>query len=282
MSIPIKKAYADTPLGQIHYRTALHPSPTKNPLILLHKSASSSACYDLLISHYSSLGHPCYAPDMPGFGNSFDPSDSDVADIHKRGTGWYVSLFMTVFQSLGLCEPGKKVHLIGHHSGAALATELAAEYPEWVSSVLLVGASVMDEAERAEMRKTYFDPFNTPVADGSHLLKTWTYLEKMGVGGDLALQQREFLDHARAWRGRMLIYGSVWDQDAVGLYMRIQAPMVVMCARDDVLWKFFGNVKALRGDVEAVECGGANFTVDRDVEGVVRTWDMLMAKGEHV
>jgi pimeloyl-ACP methyl ester carboxylesterase len=276
MAGPIKKAYADTPIGQIHYRSAIPTSSTKTPLLLLHKSASSSASYHLLMNHYSSRGHPCYAPDMPGFGSSFDPSEADVADIHKLGTGWYVSLFMSVFRSLGLCTPGSKVHIIGHHSGAALATEIAAENPNWVASVLLVGASVMDEEERADMRKTFFDPFNQPVADGSHLMKTWSYLSKMGVGDDLVLQQREFLDHARAWRGRMLIYGSVWDQDAVGLYMKIKAPMAVMCARDDVLWRFFGNVKALREDVEAVECGGANFTIDRDVETVVRTWDKLM------
>ncbi|KAM0816011.1 hypothetical protein AB5N19_01812 [Seiridium cardinale] len=207
----MKKAYADSLHGQIHYRYAIPDRKTGDTLIFLHKSASSSLSYTKIIEHYSSLGHPCYAPDMPGFGASFDPSPTAIDEIAVNGTRWYVNLFMEVFRSLGLVENG--FHIIGHHSGASLATEMAALHPQHVKSICLVGASIMSAEERARMKEKYFAPFNKPVPDGSHLQKTWDYLRGMGVGDDLELFQREAIDHIRAWKGRNQIYGAIWDQD---------------------------------------------------------------------
>jgi pimeloyl-ACP methyl ester carboxylesterase len=269
----IKKAYIDTTKGQIHYRYAL-PSqdvlkrPT--PLLFLHKSASSSASYISLMSIYSSRGYACFAPDMPGFGNSFDPSPSDITEISTQGTEWFVEVFMQVFHSLDLFKP--KVHIIGHHSGAVLVTEIAATYPDLVASICLVGPAVMTATERVAMKEKYFAPFNEPVKDGSHLLKTWEYLGNMGVGSELELWQREVLDHIRAWRGRNLIYGAVWEQDAERVYAGVKCPVMLMCARNDVLWAYFDYVKGLRSDVKTAEIGGANFGLDRDVEGIERNW----------
>jgi hypothetical protein len=44
--------------------------------------------------------------------------------------------------------------------------------------------------------------------------------------------------------------------------------IMLMCARDDVLWSYFDYVKRLRSGVKAVEIGGANFGLDRDVERI--------------
>ncbi|KAK3068094.1 hypothetical protein LTS18_000818, partial [Coniosporium uncinatum] len=71
----LKKAYVDTTHGQIHYRYILPPAQHLakiHPILFLHKSASSSASYESLMEHYASQGYACYAPDMPGFGGSFD------------------------------------------------------------------------------------------------------------------------------------------------------------------------------------------------------------------
>lgn len=152
---------------------------------------------------------------MPGFGSSFDPSPEDMVNIQKEGTKWYCEVFMQAFRSISLfAREGEKVHIIGHHSGACLALELAVLYSELVASICLVGPAVMSAEERAAMKEIYFKPFNEPVEDGSHLTKTWNYLKGMGVGEDLGLWQREVIDHVRAWKGRNLIYGAVWEQDA--------------------------------------------------------------------
>jgi pimeloyl-ACP methyl ester carboxylesterase len=278
--ITIKKAYADTPHGQVHYRYVSPANPTKDTLIFLHKSASSSVSYTNLITHYASLGHPCYAPDMPGFGGSFDPSESTIAVILEQNTKFYVELFWGVFTSLGLVAKG--FHVMGHHSGASLAAEMGATYPETVKSICLVGAAVMPAEDRAAMKEKYFATFNKPVADGSHLLKTWDYLRMMGVNSpdkeDLDLFQREAVDHIRAWKGRNQIYGAVWAQDKAAYLKAAKCPLMAMCARDDVLWGYFENVRKARPDANMVEVKGANFTLDRDVEGIVEHWTPFIAK----
>jgi pimeloyl-ACP methyl ester carboxylesterase len=282
MSSPtIKKAYIDTASGQIHYRFALPSQDVlkkSTPLLFLHKSASSSASYTFLMTIYSSRGYACFAPDMPGFGNSFDPSPSDITEISTQGTKWFVEIFMQAFHSLNLFAP--KVHIIGHHSGAVLATEIAATYPDLVSSICLVGPAVMTATERAVMKGKYFSPFNEPVKDGSHLLKTWEYLGNMGVGDELGLWQREVLDHVRAWKGRNLIYGAVWELDAERVYAGVRCPVMLMCARDDVLWTYFQYVKGLKSGVKAVEIGGANFGLDRDVQGIEKSWTEFLEETE--
>lgn len=122
------------------------------------------------------------------------------------------------------------------------------------------------------MKKHYYAPFNKPVADGSHLQKTWDYLGHMGVGDDLELYQREAVDHIRAWQGRVLIYGSVWGQDMQGLIHSVKCPILLVCARDDVLWEHYQNARRARPDAATLECSGANFSPDRDAETIGTSW----------
>jgi pimeloyl-ACP methyl ester carboxylesterase len=283
--IIISKAYADTAYGQIHYRFVLPPQNVQRnatSLLFLHKSASSSVSYESLMLLYAAKGYSCYAPDMPGFGGSFDPTDDAIREIQSKGTVWYAELFMQVFSQIGLFDADKKTrcHLIGHHSGAVLAVELATMHPDFVASICLVGPTVMTTEERAAMKEIYFKTFNEPVRDGSHLLKTWDYLGNMGIGEDLVLWQREAVDHIRAWKGRNLIYGAVWAQESEALYMSVGCPILLMCAKDDVLWKYFSSVKALRPEVEAVEIAGGNFEPDRDVSGIAAAWTAFLDKVE--
>jgi pimeloyl-ACP methyl ester carboxylesterase len=285
----LKKAYADLPIGQqIHYRYALPTTPSdKPPIVYLHKSASSSASFEKLLLHYAEQGHAGYAPDMPGFGQSFDPTEDDVERIHEQGTAWFTGIFMTVFEQLGLCNRssnqragnGGKFHIIGHHSGASLANQLAATYPNIVESNCLVGATVIGYEERQKMKELFLKPFNQPVEDGSHLMKTWDYLGHMGLpeGCDIDLKQREVIDHIRAWRGRNLIYGAVWEQDSEGLFRQVQCPVLVLCARDDVLWHHVNNVQKVKPEASVAEVKGANFSLDLDVKGIVREWDLFRA-----
>jgi pimeloyl-ACP methyl ester carboxylesterase len=131
---------------------------------------------------------------QPSFGNSYDP----VTD--PPNTKYYVDIFMLLFKSLAL----PKYHLFGHHSGASLAIEIASLYPSTILSLALCGPAIMTVYEQKELAARVMVPFNTPVAHGSHLLKTWEYLK--GTGDDLVYKQQEVLDHVRAWKGRMQIY----------------------------------------------------------------------------
>lgn len=64
-----RRAFYDTPEGQIHYRYLQAPikDVSKSPILLLHMSATSSAYYEEMIIRLTTAGYDCYAPDMPGF-----------------------------------------------------------------------------------------------------------------------------------------------------------------------------------------------------------------------
>lgn len=241
-----------------------------------------------LMSHFASLGYPCYAPDMPGFGGSFDPSPTDISQISLFGLKWYCDLYVQVLRDIGVWT-GKGVHLLGHHSGAALAPLIAVTAPEIVKSVCLVGAPLCNAERRLSMGKKFMVPFNTPVPDGSHLSKTWDYLGRMGVTSagagsdslrkcsedDLNRWQEEFIDHVRAWAGRMQIYGAVWSCDTEKIFREMRCKVMALCAKDDVLFEFLGNATTLRPDDESLvvaEVSGANFETLRDAEGIAKFW----------
>lgn len=62
----VKKAYYDSPNGQVHYRYCEAIGSKKLPVLLLHMSAASSLYYEPLMKDLATCGHDCYAPDMPG------------------------------------------------------------------------------------------------------------------------------------------------------------------------------------------------------------------------
>jgi hypothetical protein len=80
--------------------------------------------------------------------------------------------------------------------------------------------------------------FNKLVQDGSHLIKTWDYLGKSSLGGDLAYKQLELIDHIRAWHVKAQIYTCSFKQGMWGLFEKVKCPILVLCARDDVLWPY--------------------------------------------
>jgi pimeloyl-ACP methyl ester carboxylesterase len=148
---------------------------------------------------------------------------------------------MLLFNSLGL----SKFHLLGHHSGAGLATEIAALYPSNVLTLCLVGAAIMKREEQIALNTLINVPLNDPVASGAHLQKTWDYLASHGVGEDLEFKQGEVIDHIRAWKGRNQVYACVFNQDMWGFFERVSCETMVMCARDDVLWPYVKHVKEI-------------------------------------
>src|SRR5687768_16322517 len=128
----VKKAYLDMDHGQIHYHFSFPPgydlAHTRDsiPVLLLHMSASSSKSFISLMELLSSSGYRCFAPDMPGFGSSFDP-EADPPSI-----GWYADVYFTAFARMPDFAHG--CHIIGHHSGAVIGTELAVTHRAFVKS----------------------------------------------------------------------------------------------------------------------------------------------------
>lgn len=276
-SVEYGRQYFRTAQGLVHFRTSQPAAENAQrpqndtPVVLLHMSASSSKSCLALMQHLSALGYSCFAPDMPGFGESDDPKDvpSSIA--------WYSNLYMSVFA--GLPSFNRGCHIIGHHSGAVIGTDLAANHGDFVQSLTLVGPAIMSAEQRRHWAESTLVPFNQPVEDSSHLATTWNYLVEMGIPkDDLVLLQRETLDHARAWQGRLQIYACVWAYDCGEALKSIpkECKIAALCAEDDVLWPYFENVELVRDGVKKGKIAGANFGPDLGTQDISREFLALV------
>jgi pimeloyl-ACP methyl ester carboxylesterase len=252
VTVSIRKGYADTSGGQIHY---VHAGSGGTPIVLLHQTASSSLMYlrmmEALGEHFALV-----AFDTPGFGGSFDPASPPAIEDYA---GW----LLEAMNALGLSA----FHLFGHHTGACIGVEIAAAHPERVASLMICGPVPLTAEERFEFSQHFGEPI-APTADGAYLIETWEYLRGLGADRDLALHHREVIDTLRAYAGRAMAYAAVWEQDWTAAYERVACPILLLCAEDDVLFPFFERAQMLRSDASAVICGGANFEPDLDAEAI--------------
>ena len=249
MQAEVKKAYVDTPAGQVHYR---YRAGSGVPVVFLHQTASSSAMFEAMMAAYPGEER-LVALDTPGFGGSFDPPGQPVI---RDYAGWLAD----AAAALGL----DRYHLFGHHTGACVGVEMAAAWPERVASLAIIGPVVLSAEERDTFRELYPKAFR-PSPDGAHLQKMWAYVREIG-GDDLSLElwQREFTDTSRAWQGHIQVYSTIWDQDFGALLERVSAPLLMMCSPGDVLWPVFDRARHLRPDAEFMELGGTNFQPDQE------------------
>lgn len=256
--------YIDTSEGQVHYRRMPAEGP---PLVFLHQTASSSAMWEAVMRR---LAGTCdmVALDTPGFGGSYDPEEVPCI-------GYYTGVMREALDGLDI----DRYHLCGHHTGVCVAVELAAEDPERVLSLGMIGPVQLTQAERDEFRKHFSTPF-APTADGSYLKQTFDYLAGLGADGNLELHHRETVDTLRAWRGRVQAYNAVWDQDFPALLDRVRCPTLFMAAEDDVLWPYFERAGEAHPGARSVVLRGANFEPDLDPEGTANALrDFLPSQG---
>jgi pimeloyl-ACP methyl ester carboxylesterase len=133
-AVRTRRAYFDCRFGQLHVRTAF---PTTGgfdeqvTLFCLHSDHSSSRMFARFLSELADV-RSVYAPDLPGLGES-DPSPSaSVAEA--------AGAVSDLADDLRL----RQIDLLGVHSGAAVALDLAAARPELVRSLVLVGVPLGD------------------------------------------------------------------------------------------------------------------------------------------
>jgi pimeloyl-ACP methyl ester carboxylesterase len=242
----MRKAYVDTPHGQVHYRMKAGQG---TPIICFHQTASSSAMFEKFAEAYQGA-EPIYAFDTPGFGGSFDPDGMP----EMKG---YALMLLEAIKSLGF----DKVHLFGHHTGASIAIEIATEDADRCASLMMIGPVVLTAEERQAFGGVYPQPFELQ-KDGSHLKIMWDYVASIGGDSTLELHHRELVDTARAWQGHIKVYTKIWDQDFSALYAKVAVPMLIMCAEKDILWPMFERAKEMRPDAVATVIPGSNFQPD--------------------
>lgn len=156
----MKKGYAQIPDGQVHYLIA----GSGQPILLLHQTPMSSDEYADIIPILADK-YRVIAMDSLGYGNSdIPPREYEIEDFARS-----VISFLDV---MGI----QKTSIVGHHSGASIAVEVAAKYHQRVDKLILSGCPTMDAKEWKEFYASFQGqlPPPRPVADdGQFIMSTW-------------------------------------------------------------------------------------------------------------
>ena len=219
MGPQIRSGYADTPLGQVHYREA----GTGPPVVLLHESPISGRIFDAALPV---LGRRvrAIAPDTPGYGASDPPPEPlPIASYAER-----LTLFL---DSLGL----ERVALVGSHTGGSIAIQIAVSLPERVHSLVVLGCPLYDKEEARSRLQTYLEPF-TLSPDGAHLEWLWNrYLRIWGEDSPVELLHLAVTEFLRTGHRYDWAYRAAFQFDAAGALSRVTCPALFLVTEGDIL-----------------------------------------------
>jgi pimeloyl-ACP methyl ester carboxylesterase len=245
---PIRRDYALTPAGQIHYRRA--GDPAAPALLLLHQTASCSAMFEPLMRTLSDSFY-LVAPDSPGFGQSDDPDEPLTMDF----------LAGVMAQFLAAVElPHCRV--FGHHTGAAIAAALACRRPALVEALALCGPTAIPAAVQARLRAGLVPV--EPRPDGSHLTAMWQRIRAKDPDAPLALSQRETLSNLRAAGTYLAAYEAVFAHDFAADLAAVRCPTLLLCGDRDPLFEFLGlSASAAPAARTAILPGGGTYVCER-------------------
>ncbi len=213
-------------MGQIHYRISEPEEPTgKPPVLLLHMSPATSLVYENVMRVIGN-SRVCVAPDTPGYGNSDSftspPSISDYADVMmdlSQGLGW------THFD------------VMGYHTGAMTAVDMASRAGTSVRKIVLVSAPIFTAEELVRFREIYStEPIWTP--DGRRLLELWQWFQGFfGVGTTNTVEAagRIFYERLSGRENFWWGHNAAFNYDFVGSVSIVENPILVLNPNDDLV-----------------------------------------------
>lgn len=211
----IRYGYVETRLGQLHYAEA----GTGDPIVLLHQTPRSLDEF-AEVQPLLAVDRRVVAMDMYGFGMSAKFPAPQTIEQYAAGV-------LALVDALGI----DAFDLLGHHTGAAVAIEVAAAAPGRVRS-LISSAGPFADAEYRTAEPGAVDVAQH-VADGSHLAVLWGQRHDLYPVGRAELLDRFIRDalapgldpaegHAACRRYRM--------EDRIGL---IGCPVLVLAPTAD-------------------------------------------------
>ena len=159
----MKRGYATTPEGQIHY----YNHGRGQPLLMLHETPRSAWSFAPLMRKMGTRFN-CFAPDTLGFGMSDAPAaGASMEDLARS--------MIHFLDQLGI----ERVQVLGFHTGNKIAAAMAAAYPDRIEKSVLIGMThslVVSRKDRnaaiMEVVRKHMGSYQEN-SDGSHLLRNW-------------------------------------------------------------------------------------------------------------
>jgi pimeloyl-ACP methyl ester carboxylesterase len=216
----VRRRFVDTRAGQVHIRLAEPENSARVPVMLLHMSPVSSRNFVPQLERLSA-DRLAFAVDIPGFGESEAPpklpSIGDLADI-----------MTDVIKEVGGGEP---IDLMGDHTGAVIAIDLATRYPELIRKVALNTVPYFGAEARAE--RVAHSAYTEPAEDGAHLASRWQSMARLyGPYMDMRAVETNFVEALRGGPFGHWGHHAVFSYDMDPVLPKITQPILVFRPKD--------------------------------------------------
>ena len=197
--------------------------PNGEPLLLLHGYTDSSRSWSLTVPHLA--GYRLLIADQRGHGGSDAPlccySASQLADDAR--------LFL---DAMGV----KRAAVAGHSLGSMVAISLAADHPERVSKIVLVGSTALVPVRRGDWLFDNAAALSWPIDPDSKFIRDWHPANQPTPVDPVFAEavRREFMTiPLHVWRGVMRELASV----PAGRHAAdVKAPVLVLSGGKDPLF----------------------------------------------
>ena len=244
-----KRGYADGPFGQVHFQD----TEEGTPLILCHQAPMSLRQFDSVYGLLSVRGIRAIGVDMPGFGGS-DPTEF-IPRVED-----YAKVIPSVLDHLGI----ESAYVLGHHTGAMVATEVALQFESRVLALILNGPLPLSAKEREEgldYVETSEKGFS-PGLDGKRLLSL--YQTRMS-----AANENTNWDLSGRYIAESLIgYGPFWyghhaafQYDHASTLPLIKHPTLILTNTGDSIYLNALQARKMRPDFQFAEIIGGSWDI---------------------
>lgn len=234
----ISRGYAPCRFGQIHFRESSATEQLGSPLICLHHVPNSGQIFEPVLPSLAS-GRRVYALDLPGFGMSDPAPDPQTIDD-------YALAIADAIVALG--HGHNDIDLLGYHTGAAVATQLALDDRLKIRRIVLAAVPVLTASERASFGA------QTPIAFDEQgewareeWLRSWQW---RGPAQSVQSVLRTFAEKMRPGARERGAH-AIMRYDMTTALQGLTQPLMILRPRDD-LWDATARASELRADARSV------------------------------
>jgi pimeloyl-ACP methyl ester carboxylesterase len=226
----IRRGYADSRFGQVHYRmVAARGGDALPPLLCLHQTPANSGDY-IPVMEPLARGRTVVALDTPGYGMS-DPPPAPVTIEDYAGVA---AAFMANLAGEGLVPAGQ-FDILGFHTGSLIATELARSMPDQIRRLVLFGLAAYPADVRQAKLDNLLNAFPPPGTDLTHVEKLWAVIGKLSDPRIPYEERHVSMAECLRLGSRMPWgYSAVYRYDFLAAMAEVAQPVLVMNPEDDL------------------------------------------------